>query len=130
MSLPSVLLVGCGRMGSAMLAGWREQGLAPSIAVDPAPESLRHAAADLMVVPDARGIPEGFVPSAVVIAVKPQNAAETLPQGAIILCHSTVSPQEIRDLAAEAESRGFRLVDAPVSGGDQPPQNNDLPPME
>ena len=28
-SIPPILLVGCGRMGSAMLAGWREQGLAP-----------------------------------------------------------------------------------------------------
>ena len=37
MSIPPILLVGCGRMGSAMLAGWREQGLAASVAVDPAP---------------------------------------------------------------------------------------------
>ena len=36
MSLPPLLLVGCGRMGSAMLSGWREQGLAASVAVDPA----------------------------------------------------------------------------------------------
>ena len=35
--IPPILLVGCGRMGSAMLAGWREQGLAASVAVDPAP---------------------------------------------------------------------------------------------
>jgi 3-hydroxyisobutyrate dehydrogenase len=45
------------------------------------------------------------------------GCAETLPKGAIILCHSTVSPEEVREIAAEAESRGFRLVDAPVSGG-------------
>ena len=37
MTIPPILLVGCGRMGSAMLAGWREQGLAASVAVDPAP---------------------------------------------------------------------------------------------
>ena len=37
MSIPPILLVGCGRMGGAMLAGWREQGLAASVAVDPAP---------------------------------------------------------------------------------------------
>lgn len=34
-AIPPILLVGCGRMGSAMLTGWREQGLAPSVAVDP-----------------------------------------------------------------------------------------------
>ena len=34
--LPPVLLVGYGRMGSALLAGWREQGLDGAVAVDPA----------------------------------------------------------------------------------------------
>jgi pyrroline-5-carboxylate reductase len=79
MSIPSILLVGCGRMGSAMLAGWREQGLDASIAVDPAPEAAASAGPDLTVVADAGAIPAGFAPAAVVFAVKPQNAAETLP---------------------------------------------------
>ena len=79
MAIPPILLVGCGRMGSAMLAGWREQGLAPSVAVDPAPGAAASAGSDLAVVADADAIPAGFSPSAVVFAVKPQNAAETLP---------------------------------------------------
>ncbi|MGE0226284.1 MAG: pyrroline-5-carboxylate reductase [Acetobacteraceae bacterium] len=78
-TIPPILLVGCGRMGSAMLAGWRERGLAPSVAVDPAPSAAGFAAADLTVVADAAAIPDGFAPAAVVLAVKPQNAAETLP---------------------------------------------------
>jgi pyrroline-5-carboxylate reductase len=80
MSIPPILLVGCGRMGSAMLSGWREQGLAASVAVDPATEAARNAGADLTVVPAAAAIPDGFAPAAVVFAVKPQNAAETLPE--------------------------------------------------
>jgi len=80
MAVGPLLLVGCGRMGSAMLAGWREQGLAPSLAVDPAPGAQAFAAADLTVLSDSAGIPAGFAPAAVVFAVKPQNAAETLPQ--------------------------------------------------
>ncbi len=79
MSIPPILLVGCGRMGSAMLAGWREQGLAASVAVDPAPAAAGWGGADLTVVPDVAAVPDGFAPSAVVFAVKPQNAAETLP---------------------------------------------------
>ena len=79
MSLPPILLIGCGHMGSAMLGGWREQGLAGSVAVDPAPDAARHAGPDLMVVPDAAAIPAGFTPAAVVLAVKPQSAAEALP---------------------------------------------------
>jgi pyrroline-5-carboxylate reductase len=79
MTIPPILLVGCGRMGSAMLAGWREQGLAASVAVDPAPSAAGSSGADLAMVPDAAGIPVDFTPAAVVFAVKPQNAAETLP---------------------------------------------------
>ncbi|WP_428483720.1 pyrroline-5-carboxylate reductase [Rhodopila sp.] len=78
-SIPPILLVGCGRMGSAMLAGWREQGLAPSCAVDPAASATTSAGPDMTVVPDAAALPDRFVPAAVVLAVKPQNAAAILP---------------------------------------------------
>ena len=77
--IPPLLLVGCGRMGGAMLSGWREQGLAPSFAVDPAPEAARHAGPDLTVVDSLDAVPAGFVPAGVVLAVKPQSAAAVLP---------------------------------------------------
>ncbi len=67
-------------MGSAMLAGWRERGLAASFAVDPAPDAARNAGSDLTVVGDLASVPAGFMPSAVVLAVKPQSAAEAIPQ--------------------------------------------------
>jgi pyrroline-5-carboxylate reductase len=77
MTIPPILLVGFGKMGGAMLAGWREQGIAHAVAVDPAlPPS---PGPDVTVVATAADIPAGFTPSAVVLAVKPQNAAETLP---------------------------------------------------
>lgn len=78
-ALPPLLLVGAGRMGAAMLAGWRELGLAPSVAVDPAPAAAALAGPDLTVVADPTAIPSGFAPEAVVLAVKPQSAAATLP---------------------------------------------------
>jgi len=79
--IPPVLLVGCGRMGGAMLAGWRDRGLAASVVVDPAPLPLAALSAgdDLVVAAGPDAVPQGFVPEAVVFAVKPQNAAETLP---------------------------------------------------
>lgn len=86
--IPPILLVGLGKMGGAMLAGWREQGLAPSVAVDPSmPPS---PGPEVTVVASAADIPAGFTPSAIVLAVKPQNAPETLPlyahhTGAIML---------------------------------------------
>ena len=78
-TIPPILLVGCGRMGGAMLFGWRERGLAPSVAVDPAPSAAALAGPDLTVVADAAAIPTGFKPAAVILAVKPQSAAEALP---------------------------------------------------
>jgi pyrroline-5-carboxylate reductase len=74
--IPPILLVGCGRMGGAMLAGWVERGLAPSIAVDPVRPVVP---AGITLVDQATEIPPEFAPAAVVLAVKPQNAAETLP---------------------------------------------------
>ena len=59
-----------------MLAGWRERGLSPSVAVDPAPPAVPDGIA---LVAKATEVPEDFAPSAVVFAVKPQNAAQTLP---------------------------------------------------
>jgi pyrroline-5-carboxylate reductase len=64
--LPPLLLIGCGKMGGAMLAGWRERGLSEAIVVDPnlpaAPEG-----ATLLRRPEE--VPAGFVPAAVVLAI-------------------------------------------------------------
>jgi pyrroline-5-carboxylate reductase len=75
--IPPVLLVGFGKMGGAMMAGWREQGLSPSVAVDPSAPA-QHSD-DLLVVAEVAHIPAAFMPAAVILAVKPQVAAETLP---------------------------------------------------
>ncbi len=72
-------------MGSALLAGWRERGLAPSVAVDPAPPSVP---AGIRLLRTADAIPDDFVPAAVVLAVKPQSAAETLPAYARFAGHA------------------------------------------
>ena len=76
-ALPPILLVGFGKMGGAMLAGWREQGLTRAVAVDPT--NPTPPGADVLVVPDAGSVPADFTPAAVVLAVKPQMAPDTLP---------------------------------------------------
>ncbi|PWS36925.1 pyrroline-5-carboxylate reductase [Falsiroseomonas bella] len=75
-TLPPLLLVGCGKMGGAMLAGWRERGLSQAVVVDP---FLAEAPQGATLVKDAAAIPAGFAPAAVVLAIKPQEAAATLP---------------------------------------------------
>ncbi len=77
--LPPVLLVGCGRMGGAMLGAWLERGLSPSVLVDPAPR-LPDGGEVVTVVDKADEVPAGFAPAAVVLAIKPQQAASVLPR--------------------------------------------------
>lgn len=75
--LPPVLLVGCGKMGGALLHGWLARGVREAVAVEPHPT---HAIADAVrMVPDVASLPPGFAPEAVVLAVKPQAADELLP---------------------------------------------------
>lgn len=79
MSLPPLLLVGGGRMGSALLAGWREAGISEVVAVDPAPTAAALSGEGVSVVRHGEDIPTGFTPEAIVLAVKPQNAEAALP---------------------------------------------------
>ncbi|EBV3599738.1 pyrroline-5-carboxylate reductase, partial [Salmonella enterica subsp. enterica serovar Virchow] len=76
-----VVLVGCGNMGYAMLAGWLKGGkLKPGeVAVVEPTDALRERAAKLGVtaVADAGALPPGS-PSIIVIAVKPQVIKDVL----------------------------------------------------
>jgi pyrroline-5-carboxylate reductase len=67
-----ILLVGCGKMGGAMRAGWLEAGRQVAV-VEPGP----HAPEGAVPSPDA--LPAELRPAAVVLAVKPQEAAKVLP---------------------------------------------------
>ncbi len=101
-AIPPILLVGLGKMGGAMLAGWRERGLAAAVAVDPTRPAS--PGPEVIVVADAADIPAGFTPSAVVLAVKPQSAAETLPlyarfAGSAVFL-SIMAGQTVRGMAA------------------------------
>ena len=72
-----ILLVGCGKMGGALLAGWLDQGIDPAgiVVVEPGAPSLP---AGVTVIPGPGSIPAGFDPEVVVLAVKPQVMAEAV----------------------------------------------------
>ncbi|MEC9344793.1 MAG: pyrroline-5-carboxylate reductase [Pseudomonadota bacterium] len=76
-----LLLVGCGKMGGAMLDGWLNCGTpaASVVVVEPA-EALRQpfAARGVTAVADAAAIPAGFHPDTVVLAVKPQAMGDVI----------------------------------------------------
>jgi len=77
--LPPLLLVGGGRMGAALLAGWRDKGVSQVIVIDPAADTEKLAAPGIEIFASPREIPAGFTPEAVVFAVKPQSALTVLP---------------------------------------------------
>ncbi|MFK7944942.1 MAG: pyrroline-5-carboxylate reductase [Paracoccaceae bacterium] len=77
----SVLLIGCGNMGYAMLKGWL--GAEPDLdahIVEPN-ESLRSRASDLgaLAVASAQDLPSNLEPELVFLAVKPQAMAQVVP---------------------------------------------------
>jgi pyrroline-5-carboxylate reductase len=87
----TIVLIGAGKMGSAMLDGWIGLGLEPSrVAVmepQPAPEISALVARGLKLNPDPRAVPD---PAVIVIAVKPQVAADVVPAAAPLVGRSTV----------------------------------------
>src|ERR1700687_3050812 len=77
----TLVLVGCGQMGSAMLRGWLARGAAPDfIVIEPAgmPPAFAHSGSGTRERA-AEELPAGLAPDAVVFAVKPQIVDQVLP---------------------------------------------------
>ena len=76
-----LLLLGCGKMGGAMLSGWLESGIVDAgvTVVDPlgAPDFAGKAKVTVYTALD--DVPDGLAPEVVVFAVKPQQMAEAAP---------------------------------------------------
>jgi pyrroline-5-carboxylate reductase len=83
------VLLGCGKMGGAMLEGWLKGGLAPARVqvIDPYPSGW-------LISQAARGVtvnPAELAPAAIaVIAVKPQMMSQAAPQLAVLARQGTV----------------------------------------
>ncbi|PLX38472.1 MAG: pyrroline-5-carboxylate reductase [Hyphomicrobiales bacterium] len=79
-ALPLVL-VGAGKMGGAMLAGWLGNGLDPAgvTILDPNPAPEMQALAAKKGIGQAAAAPEGLTARVLVIAVKPQSMDAVLP---------------------------------------------------
>lgn len=72
-AVPALLLVGCGKMGGALLSGWLERGLARRIVVvEPGPAAGIAGKPGIELLTSADAIAADFRPAVVVLAVKPQ----------------------------------------------------------
>lgn len=82
-ALPRLLLVGCGKMGRALLGGWLQRSSVASVhIIDPALEAIpaglrNHALVRCAIDPAA--LPADLQPDVIVLAVKPQMMDATLP---------------------------------------------------
>jgi len=76
-----LLLVGCGKMGVAMLEGWHARGLtaAGCVVVEPSADPRIAGLAGIRLHADAEAIAADFRPGVVVLAVKPQSMDAVLP---------------------------------------------------
>ena len=79
--MTKLLLVGCGKMGQALLSGWLANGLAGRhvVVVEPAGLPETFTSQGVVVVDDAATIPKRFSPDLVLLAVKPQVLPSVLP---------------------------------------------------
>jgi len=76
-----ILLVGCGKMGGALLSGWLERDVTPDrvTVVEPFGGEAIAARHGVAVLDDAAALDPGLAPEVVVFAVKPQAMDEVAP---------------------------------------------------
>ena len=76
-----LLLVGCGKMGGAMLSGWRDSGIAAAgvTVVEPFGATEFADAADVTIYADGADLPADLDPEVIVFAVKPQQMDAVAP---------------------------------------------------
>ena len=73
-------------------------------------EAVKDADVIATMVPDS--------PDVAAVLTGPDGVFANAPHGALVIDFSSIRPDVARDLAAEAQAVGLRMLDAPVSGGD------------
>jgi len=76
-----LLLVGCGKMGSALLGGWLGRDVSPDAVtvVEPFDTGILAQKFGVTVVKEAAELDENYLPDVVTFAVKPQGMAAIVP---------------------------------------------------
>ncbi|MBB5752031.1 pyrroline-5-carboxylate reductase [Prosthecomicrobium pneumaticum] len=88
-----LVLIGAGKMGGALLAGWLDRGIDPAALriVDPAPPDETRARAAAAGVAIEAVPPQGLTARVLLIAVKPQMMGAALPAVAALVGPGTVT---------------------------------------
>jgi L-threonate 2-dehydrogenase len=119
----TVAFIGVGAMGSGMARCLVDKGFQVR-GYDVRPEALAidglhttTSAADAATGADLALIVVLNADQAADAAFGDSGLATTLKPGTVVVCASTMSPARAKALAHEAESKGLRWLDAPISGG-------------
>jgi pyrroline-5-carboxylate reductase len=106
-----LVLVGAGKMGGALLEGWLRFGLDPKHVVvlepQPSPQISQLTSRGLQLNPEIRALADV---AAIVVAVKPQTAAEAIPQlrpmvGASTVVVSIMAGRTLQFIAGALDAR-------------------------
>ena len=104
-----ILLVGCGKMGSALLKGWLGRGT-PADRVTVVEPMRPHVPEGVSVHTEAANLASDYLPSVVVFAVKPQSMDEVVPAYAPYAGRETV-------FLSIAAGKPIRYFAATLTGG-------------
>jgi pyrroline-5-carboxylate reductase len=76
--MKNILLVGCGKMGSALVDGWTNAGIENISIIEPNLQMIQ-GYSSLCPYGTLEELPSGYTPSYIIFAVKPQQADKILP---------------------------------------------------
>lgn len=109
-----LVLVGAGKMGGAMLAGWLDRGLAPAdvVVIDPKPSDELVAFLAARGIAHAASAPPGLIARVLLVAVKPQVLDAVLPPLRSLVGPATVAVSVVagKTIAAFEAGLGVRAV--------------------
>jgi 3-hydroxyisobutyrate dehydrogenase len=116
-----VAVIGLGNMGMAMLKRLLEKGHQPRAwDLDPAKRAAAQQAGAVIGADLAGSVADITIlslPHDAAVAEVLAQILSALPQEAVIVDTSTLSPRAVRGFAEQAKARGVFYLDAPVSGG-------------
>ncbi|GAA1516134.1 2-hydroxy-3-oxopropionate reductase [Kribbella lupini] len=130
--MTNIAFIGLGIMGSPMAvhlanAGHRVAGYnldmdrakplveAGGVAAASIADAVKDADVVCVMVPDS--------PDVELVLAGPDGVFQNAPTGALVIDFSSIRPDVTIELAAQARANGFRLLDAPVSGGQAGAEN-------
>jgi len=92
--MPTLLLIGCGKMGGAMLEGWLDQGIAATdiTVVEPSTDMAATLAGKygINAVSGPQDLDDNYAPDVAILAVKPQIMDQVLPPYRKLVAHAPV----------------------------------------